>query len=252
MDTTDKFTTKAEAYARFRPDFALDAIDTILIQTGIGTQSVVADIGAGTGILTRHFVEKVALIYAVEPNDAMRSYAEANLGEYTSFRSLNTRAEETTIPETSVDLILVGQALDWFDPFPTSAEFQRIVKPGGFLAVISNPPEIPDTPLKLAVRGLFREEFGFNFEESSHPDNQPPNFYFGHDDFIHTRFPNPVPENWESFFGGICSASFAPDPEHPRFKDFSKAAREVFEQFQQDAVITMPFETELWLGKINR
>ena len=109
MDTTDKFTIKAENYARFRPDFALDAIETIIQQTGIGDQSVVADIGAGTGILTAHFIEKVAFIYSVEPNDAMRAYAEAKLGEYTNFRSLDTRAENTTIPKTSVDLLVVAQ-----------------------------------------------------------------------------------------------------------------------------------------------
>ena len=59
MDTTEVFSSKAEKYAKYRWDYAPQAIQTILEVTQVSRQSSVADIGAGTGILTKHFMGKV-------------------------------------------------------------------------------------------------------------------------------------------------------------------------------------------------
>ena len=76
MDATDVFSAKAEKYAKYRWGYAPQSIQTIFETTRIGKQSCVADIGAGTGILTRVFVGRVEQIFAVEPNPEMRAIAE--------------------------------------------------------------------------------------------------------------------------------------------------------------------------------
>ena len=74
-DTFSRFSFKAEKYARYRHDYAQKAIQTIFEQTQLTNESVIADIGAGTGIVSRHFVENSTLVYAVEPSQGMRQMA---------------------------------------------------------------------------------------------------------------------------------------------------------------------------------
>ena len=84
MTTTQAYSTKADKYDKYRWSYAPEAIQTIFNTTGITTSSVVADIGAGTGIMTREFIGKVGQIFAVEPNLEMRALAAKNLAKIPS------------------------------------------------------------------------------------------------------------------------------------------------------------------------
>ena len=122
MEPTELFSSKAEKYARFRWDYAPRAIERIFEQTGITSHSVVADIGAGTGILTRHFVGRFKLVYAIEPNEPMRALAQQALKNQAGCRVLDGRAEATGLADHCVDLVTVAQALNWLDPPPARKE----------------------------------------------------------------------------------------------------------------------------------
>lgn len=89
MDPITRFSTKADRYARYRWEYAPEVIQAFINTVDLTTQSIVADIGAGTGILTRELVGKVKTIYAVEPNLAMRRFAEQQLSQYPSFVSID-------------------------------------------------------------------------------------------------------------------------------------------------------------------
>ena len=138
MQSLDIFSSKAEKYARFRWDYAPQAVQRIFELTGMNEGSVIADIGAGTGILTRHWVGKCKLVYAIEPSASMRALAAQSLGDRTGWQALDGRAEATGLPSHSLDMISVAQALSWFDPLPARQEFRRILKASGWLAVIRN------------------------------------------------------------------------------------------------------------------
>jgi len=138
MNPTDAYTKKAEDYAIYRPAYAPEAIDALLKLTGFGANWVVADIGSGTGNVSRHLVSQARQVFAVEPNTAMRRQAEHLLNSHASFKSIAGTAEQTTLASHSIDLITVGQALHWFEPQATMIEFARILKPGGWLAAIWN------------------------------------------------------------------------------------------------------------------
>ena len=108
MEPTAIYSSKAEDYAAHRPDYAGKAIHALVELTRLDSTWVVADIGSGTGNLSRHLVGRTRRVFAVEPNDAMRHQAEHLLGGSTSFKSIRGTAEQTTLPDHIVDLITVG------------------------------------------------------------------------------------------------------------------------------------------------
>src|SRR5574338_1161320 len=128
MDTKKVFSKKAEKYAKYRWDYAAAAIETMINVTRISVNSTVADIGAGTGILTRHFIGRAQKIYAVEPNFELRQILTRDLGKFPSISVMDGCAEDTKLPDMSVNVITVAQAIHWFDPEPARLEMMRILK----------------------------------------------------------------------------------------------------------------------------
>lgn len=241
--TIRNFSGKVADYAAHRWNYAPAAIEHIVRTARLTAGSVVADIGAGTGMLGEQFLGRVGRVFAIEPNVEMRQAA--------SFEMLDGRSDATTMPDSSVDLIAVGRAIHWFPPATTNAEFRRILKPGGWLAVLRIP--CADENLLAALNAIKTEENGWNRELTEIRNQQPPlEFYFGHGDFERLRFPTFVRESWEEFFGRLCSFAVAPAPAHPQYAAFQRAAREVFDRFRSGEFLTVPLATELFLGRITQ
>lgn len=248
IDTVERFTTKVEVYTRYRWPYPEAAIAKIIDVAGLDNSSKVADIGAGPGTVTRHLVGRVGFAYAVEPNDEMRRQATINLGGYPAFIPITGRAEATTLLDHSVDAITVGRALHWFDPVPTRREFLRILKPGGWLAIIGDERSQPE--LDGAIRTLSIDDLGWRtVDDKVHIERVSPSFYFGHDGFETYRFAEERKETWEMFVGRLTSRSSAPDPEHPRRERYEQAARSVFDRFSQNGLLTVIQTTVVQMGQ---
>jgi SAM-dependent methyltransferase len=248
MEPTELFSSKAEKYARFRWDYAPQLIERIFEVTGLNNQLVVADIGAGTGILTRHFVGRCRLVYAIEPNRPMRALAEQVLGALAGCRVLDGRAEATGLAKHSLDLITVAQALNWFDPMPTRQEFRRILKTGGWLAAIRNVGTY-GRELDAAQEAVFPKELDTAVLMKGR--DTPLSYYFGSQDFLQESFVSTTQETWEYFFGALGTASYAPDEGSPLYEQFEQAARQAFERFSTGGVVVSEVETQLCLGRMR-
>ena len=159
-DPTCRFSSKAEKYARYRWDYAPGAIQAVFERVGLNSTSTVADVGSGTGILTRHFVDKVRRVYAIEPNPEMRAWSDKTLRHYSAYRSLAGQAEATTLPDHSVDLVTAATALHWFQPEEARREFIRILKPGGWLAILWN-HQVSNKELQSAIESFSTKEYGW-------------------------------------------------------------------------------------------
>jgi ubiquinone/menaquinone biosynthesis C-methylase UbiE len=248
MDTKKVFSKKAEKYAKFRWDYAATAIETILNITQISIDSTVADIGAGTGILTRHFIGRAQKIYAVEPNFELRQILTRDLGILSSISVSDGCAEDTKLPGHSVDMITVGQAIHWFDPEPAPQEMMRILKEAGWLVLVRNYGTNQEK--YEAIKTLMTEEYGADFSiVNERPKEQPARFYFGNDNFQTYIFPFAFQQGWEEFLGTLTTTSFMPDEDHPLFPKLEMEARKVFSQYSDHGYWTVEGETEVILGQ---
>jgi ubiquinone/menaquinone biosynthesis C-methylase UbiE len=149
-DPTRRFSSKVENYIKYRPDYPPAIIGALEAKCQLTPEAVIADIGSGTGKLTRLFLENGNPVFGVEPNQAMRQAGERLLQNYPRFTSIDGTAEATTLASTSIDFVTVGQALHWFKRDQTRLEFARILKPQGWVVLVWNSRQTDSTPFLAA------------------------------------------------------------------------------------------------------
>ncbi len=126
------FGAAAAAYAEHRPDYAQAAVHWAL---GPARRLRVLDLGAGTGKLTATLVDLGAEVIAVEPDPAMLTELRNALP---TVRARPGSAEAIPLPDASVDAVIAGNALHWFDMDVAGPEIARVLVPGGILAGLWN------------------------------------------------------------------------------------------------------------------
>ncbi|MGH7133811.1 MAG: class I SAM-dependent methyltransferase [Phycisphaerales bacterium] len=131
---TGRFSDRAADYVKYRPGYPAAAIDAVLAGLAEPAKLVAVDIGAGTGISSRLLAERGVRVIGVEPNAAMREAAE----QHERVEMRGGTAEATGLGDASVDLVLCAQAFHWFRQNEALAEFARVLKPGGRVALVWN------------------------------------------------------------------------------------------------------------------
>lgn len=250
QDPTWLYSKKALTYAKNRPDYAPEAFKVFWDLVDLPPESAVIDVGSGTGMLTRHLMIYYAKVYALEPNQAMRAIAEREMGDQLGFYSLDARAETIPLPDQSVRLIAVGQAIHWFHPEETLREFQRIAQPKAWLLLAHI--RSMDESLNQAMNEIYTERNGCLPHKQRPPSNQVENSYYFEDGQFETlQFHHISKENWKRFLGGISSAAYAPDEGHPLFARFVQAVRQTFDRFSKDNILTWKIATEISFGHLR-
>lgn len=130
LQPTSRFTDRASEYARHRPGYPSGLVDA-LVADG---PKVAVDIGAGTGISSRLLAARGVRVIAVEPNAAMREAAGACEG----VAWVEATGERTGLESSSVDLVLCAQSFHWLRAEEALAEFARVLRPGGVVALVWN------------------------------------------------------------------------------------------------------------------
>jgi ubiquinone/menaquinone biosynthesis C-methylase UbiE len=150
------FDSAAEEYERGRPGYPEAAIETVARELGLNEDSIVLDLAAGTGKLTRSLTGRFGEVIAVEPLAEMRSQLARMVPGVEVFEG---SAESIPLADASLDAVFVAQAFHWFDGRRALAEFKRVLRPGGGLALIWNttPWETRETPWFAAVDDLLEE-----------------------------------------------------------------------------------------------
>lgn len=124
MNSQERFTSRAREYAAFRPSYPDEAIDTVLEGLGDPRRLTIADVGAGTGIASRLFAGRGASVIAIEPNARMRASAQPH--SRVSWRE--GTADDTALPDASVDLVVACQAFHWFATAAAMRELRRVAR----------------------------------------------------------------------------------------------------------------------------
>lgn len=111
METVNRFSSKVDLYVRYRWEYHPQACIQILEKTHLSSEGKIADIGSGPGSIAQHFLNKVAQVYAIEPNAQMRAKAAFLLGDHPNLTLINAYADRIPLLDKSVDLITVGRAI---------------------------------------------------------------------------------------------------------------------------------------------
>ena len=252
LRSTERFSSRVENYIKYRPGYPAAALQLLQAQCALAPGSIVADVGAGTGILTALLLKSGAAVVAVEPNREMRAAAERLLSGDGRFRSVAGTAEATTLPAGSVELVVAGQAFHWFDVQRARAEFIRVLKPGGCVALISNeqPPE--PTPFLADYEALLRRHSAEYDEISSlRVDETRIREFFGGRCEL-TTFPNQQIFEFAGLEGRLLSSSYAPEPGHPQHEPMLAGLKEVFERHQRAGQVVFPYQTLVYWGRLEQ
>src|SRR5262245_36850681 len=154
VDPTLRFSSRVENYVKYRPGYPPAVLELLAATCGLTPESLLADIGSGTGLLAELFLKNGNRVFGVEPNPEMRAAGERLLGDLPGFTSVDGTAEVTTLPAQSVDFVMAGQAFHWFDRVRARAEFERILKPGGWVVLVWNERRTDSTPFLTSYERL--------------------------------------------------------------------------------------------------
>ena len=246
---TQRFSSRVGNYARCRPSYPPEIIEILRQECGLTSDSVLADVASGTGIFTRLLLQHGNPVYAVEPNQAMREAGDAYLANYPAFTSIEGTAESTTLPNASVDLVTAAQAAHWFNRERALEEFQRILKPGGYLALIWNDRRKDATGFDREYEQLL-ENFGTDYEEVKRRDNDSMHF-FGAIPHQTRTLRNFQDFDYASLEGRLLSSSYTPQAGHPSHDPMLVELRRIFENHQKSGLVRMEYDTKLYFGQLS-
>jgi SAM-dependent methyltransferase len=248
---TDRFTGRVESYRRFRPGYPAAIVDLLRRECALNSDSTVADIAAGTGLLTEVFLAAGFAVAAVEPNDEMRAACAALKPHYPKLRVLEGTAEATDLPDHSIDLVTVAQAMHWFDLPRARAEFVRILKPGGWCAVLYNNRRLGGDPFHDGYERLLLE-LGIDYTavKQQHVGRKRLAQFFSPSPMQCATLPNSQALSLEAIEGRILSSSYMPQPGHPRFDAMRLAIERLFAETQANGTVRMDHDSVVCYGRL--
>ncbi len=241
MDPTGRFSDRAEEYVRYRPDYPTAAIDHILEGFGHPAQWVAADVGAGTGISSRQLADRGLEVIAIEPNEAMRAAA----APHPRVVWRQGTAEGTGMAPESVDLVVCAQAFHWFRQREAIAEFHRVLRPRGRVALLWNTRSRTD-PL---TRGYIEAIRAVNGEHPAETRAFDPNVVSADGWFTPAelqKFDHTQTLDRAGLLGRSVSASYVPKEGEP-FDRLVRMLDALYERHRDShGFVTLRYVTEVW------
>lgn len=245
----DRFSDRVEDYVRYRPDYPRALLDW-LHGLGVTPRWTVADVGAGTGISSKLFLDAGHRVTAVEPNAAMREAAVRWLGQEERFTAIDGSAEATGLADGAVDLVTVAQAFHWFDTEKVRAEFRRVLSPRGLVVVFWNSRRLVGTPFLEGYERLLHE-YGVDYVGVSerYAGDDAMAAWFGTGYRGMTSIPHGQKLDHDGLLGRTLSSSYMPKPGHPNHEPMLAALRSLFDATQDGGFIDFDYDTRVFAGR---
>ncbi len=252
IDPTRRFSSRVENYIRYRPGYPPEIIKTLEDECQLNTSCVIADLGSGTGLLAEMFLRRGHRVFGVEPNREMREAGERLLAHYDRFTSVAATAEETTLPDHSVDFITAGQSFHWFDRARVRVEFARILKPGGWVVLVWNERLVSVTPFLVAYEAWVKT-YALDYAQVDHRqiDAEALADFFTSRFFRSKTFPNRQLFDFDGLKGRALSSSYVPEQGHPRFVEMMAELERIFRTHAVDGKVGFEYETRLYYGRLG-
>jgi SAM-dependent methyltransferase len=250
-NSTTRFSSRVDDYIRYRPRYPVEILDLLAAKCDMTPESVIADIGSGTGLLTRLFLDNGNPVIGVEPNKEMREGGENYLAEFARFESVDGTSEATRLPAKAMDFVVVGQAFHWFDQVKARAEFRRILKEDGWIVLLWNDRRVHSTPFLRDYEALL-QEFGTDYNDLNHKNVQDKTAFaafFGAPP-AEAVFDNIQRFDFEGLIGRLNSASYLPGRDDPRHATLASRANEIFDAHQTNGRVAFEYDTRIYYGRL--
>lgn len=245
-DPTQRFSSRVEDYVRYRPSYPGGILRLLARECGLTGRSRIVDIGSGTGLLARLFLDFGCDVVGVEPNPEMRHAGERLLADRPHFTSVNGRAEATTLREGSADFVTAAQAFHWFEPDRARVEFRRILRPHGWVVLVWN--DRRRVPGFMAGYEDLVAQYG---PERPRVAEDELVRFFGNASWCLERLPNQQQFDLEGLRGRFLSSSYAPLPGAPGHETLIEDLGSLFAKHQVDGRVTLLYETEVYFGTLR-
>ena len=245
-DSVERFSNRVENYVRYRPSYPAEVLDVFRDEMGLTAESIIADVGSGTGISTRLFLENGNVVYGVEPNAKMREAAAEFLAAYPNFYSIDGTSTATNLFNASVNIVIAAQAFHWFDPEPTRNEFKRILKPGGWVALMWNERQLNTTPFLIEYEKLLLK-YASDYTKVRHDninESTLNNFFQG--DFHTATFANKQVLDFDGIKGRVSSSSYMPSPSDGHYSEMVEELQTLFDKHAESDRITVFYDTNVY------
>jgi SAM-dependent methyltransferase len=249
-DAKKRFSSRADDYIRYRPSYPTEAISVLRNECQLRSGHVIADVGSGTGFLSELFLKSGNRVYGIEPNEAMRKAGEEYLASYDSFVSIDASAEATTLENGTIDFVTAGQAFHWFVPAAARREFQRILKPAGWIVVMWNDRMMDSAFAKAYEDLLVKYGTDYTSVRDSYPEIHSMQEFFAGGTVSQRDVPNAQVLDWEGLAGRLRSSSYAPLPAQPNYTPMMEALEELFRANQENGQVRMEYSTHVYFGKL--
>ena len=250
-DPTKRFSDRVENYVKYRPSYPEKIIEELFAKGVITQNSVIADIGSGTGKFSELLVRKGVKVFGIEPNDDMRKAGEEFLSNYSIFQSIAGTAEATNLPNKSIDVITAAQAFHWFRIEETQKEFTRILKPNGYIVLIWNDRDSDDAFQKEYDKLIVEHcpEYRINDHRNiSHNDLE---IFYKTDKITQFKCEYNQSFDFESLRGRLESSSYTPASDHENYQPMITKLKEIYNKYQKNGQVKFVYRTVMTYGIPN-
>jgi ubiquinone/menaquinone biosynthesis C-methylase UbiE len=251
-DPKTRFSDRVDRYIKYRPGYPQDLINFLKEKKILSSNSIIADIGSGTGILSELFLKEGNEVYGIEPNSDMRAAAERLLTNYVNFTSINGSAENTTLESNSIDIITAGQAFHWFNLEKARLEFLHILRSEGWVVLVWNRRKSRTNEF-LKEYEKFLLKYGRDYKAIEKSKLEFNEFFRGsksNKKYNKIIYDNYQIFDYKSLEGRLLSTSYIPLDDHPNYKDMLFDLKQLFKKFQKNGLIRFEYDTEIVYGQL--
>jgi len=248
----DYYDRLTESYRRYRPFYPNELFDFTKNIKDLRTEAFVADIGCGTGQLSRLLIRHGLNVFGVEPNRKMLDAAIEDLGSPHFFPKLGS-AEETTILNGTVEAIFVGNAFHWFDHDRCRREFKRIAQKDSIVVLAWNLERTDESPFYTEFKKLWHTYIDKDQNFGGAEKNPLPSYVkdFFENGYQMKVFKNSQVIDLNGFIGLIKSFRKAPQESDLKYNDMIKLASEIFSKYANNNKVIIFYDTPVIIGRIN-
>jgi len=240
------YTDRAAHYDK-RADYSTDAVETLLQVIGAMPGKTVADIGAGTGKLTKLLASGGLTVHAVEPNDAMRAIGVKNTSGMSVIWTKGV-GEKTGLPESSVHAGFFGSSFNVLDQRAALSEVARILVPKGYFVCMWNHRDLADhlqNEIEEIIRQVIPEyNYGSRREDPTSVINE--SKLFGGVSHLERTFRVQMSSN--DFYEGWKSHATLERQAGAKFASVLERIQELLKRYE---VINVPYSTRIWFAPLT-